>query len=61
MGRRAWLFAGCELTGQLAAVVMILRQSAKLYGHAPLAYLLDVLIRPPSHMNRRIEELLPHR
>jgi len=61
MGRKAWLFAGSELAGQRAAVVMSLLQSAKLHGHDPWAYLRDVLTRLPTHMNSRIEELLPHR
>ena len=61
MGRRAWLFAGSELAGQRAAIVMSLVQSAKLNGHDPWAYLRDVLERLPSHPNSRIEELLPHR
>ena len=61
MGRRAWLFAGSELAGQRAAVVMSLLQSAKLHGHDPWAYLKDVLSRLPGHMNSRIDELLPHR
>lgn len=61
MGRKAWLFAGSELAGQRAAVVMSLLQSAKMHGHDPWAYLKDVLTRLPGHMNSRIEELLPHR
>ena len=61
MGRKAWLFAGSELAGQRAAMVMSLLQSAKLHGHDPWAYLSDVLARLPGHPNRRIEELLPHR
>jgi len=61
MGRRAWLFAGSELAGQRAAVVMSLVQSAKLHGHDPWDYLRDVLERLPSHPNSRIDELLPHR
>lgn len=61
MGRKAWLFAGSELAGQRAAVVMSLVQSAKLSGRDPWAYLKDVLSRLPTHMNSRIEELLPHR
>ena len=61
MGRRAWLFAGSELAGQRAAIVMSLVQSAKLNGHEPWAYLRDVLERLPSHPNNRIDELLPHR
>jgi len=61
MGRKAWLFAGSELAGQRAAIVMSLLQSAKLHGHDPWAYLKDVLTRLPGHLNSRIEELLPHR
>ena len=61
MGRKAWLFCGSELAGQRAAIVMSLVQSAKLNGHDPWAYLRDVLERLPSHLNSRIEELLPHR
>jgi len=61
MGRRAWLFAGSELAGQRAAVVMSLVQSAKMNGHDPWQYLRDVLARLPTHLNSHIEELLPHR
>ena len=60
MGRKAWLFAGSELAGKRAAVVMSLVQSAKLHGHEPWAYLRDVLARLPTHLNSRIDELLPH-
>ena len=61
MGRKAWLFAGSELAGQRAAMVMSLVQSAKLHGYDPWAYLKDVLERLLAHPNSRIEELLPHR
>lgn len=61
MGRRAWLFAGSELAGQRAAIVMSLVQSARLNGHDPWAYLRDVLQRLPTQLNRKIEDLLPHR
>jgi transposase len=40
---------------------MSLVQSAKLIGHYPWAYLVDVLARLPTQLNGRIEELLPHR
>lgn len=60
MGRRAWLFAGSQFAGQRAAVVISLVQSAKLHGHDPWAYLNDVLTRLPTHLNSRIDELLPH-
>lgn len=61
IGRNNWLFAGSLRAGQRAAAVMSLIQSAKLNGHDPHAYLKDVLTRLPTHMNSRIEELLPHR
>jgi len=61
VGRRAWLFAGSELAGQRAAIVISLVQSAKLNGHDPHAYLRDVLQRLPTHPAQRIDELLPHR
>ena len=59
MGKKAWLFCGCELAGQPAAIVMSLVQ-AKLNGHEPWAYLRGVHERLPSHPNSRIKELLPH-
>jgi transposase len=40
---------------------MSLIQSAKLNGHAPLAYMKDVLTRVPAQPASRIDELLPHR
>ncbi|WP_088138650.1 IS66 family transposase [Achromobacter xylosoxidans] len=61
MGRKAWLFAGSELAGQRAAMVMSLVQSARLSGHEPWAYLKDVLERLLEYPNHRIDELLPHR
>jgi transposase len=61
VGRKAWLFAGSELAGKRAAMVMSLVQSAKLNGHDPWRYLKDVLQRLPTHPNSRIEALLPHR
>lgn len=60
MGRKAWLFAGSELAGQRAAMVMSLVQSARMIGHEPWAYLKDVLDRLLEHPNHRIDELLPH-
>lgn len=60
MGRKVWLFAGSELAGQRGAVVMSLVHSAKLHGHDPHAYLRDILQRLTTHLNSRIDELLPH-
>ena len=54
------MFAGSELAGQRAAIVMSLVQSAKLCGHDPWAYLKDMLTRLPTHLNSRTDELLPH-
>ncbi len=61
IGRNNWLFAGSLRGGQRAAAAMSLIQSAKLNGHDPHAYLKDVLTRLPTHINSRIEELLPQR
>lgn len=61
MGRKAWMFAGSELAGQRAAVVMSLVQSARMCGREPWVYLRDVLQRLPTQLNSRIEDLLPHR
>jgi len=38
VGRKSWLFAGSELAGQRAAVVMSLVVSAKLNRHDPWAW-----------------------
>ncbi|PLX60034.1 IS66 family transposase [Sedimenticola selenatireducens] len=60
LGRSNWLFAGSLRSGQRAAAVMTLIQSAKLNGHDPYAYLKDVLARLPTQKNNAIHELLPH-
>ncbi|WP_407481227.1 transposase domain-containing protein, partial [Acinetobacter baumannii] len=61
LGRKNWLFAGSLRSGQRAANIMTLIQSAKLNGLDPYAYLSDVLKRLPTHKATQIEELLPHR
>jgi transposase len=61
LGRSNWMFAGSLRAGQRAAAVMSLIQSARLNELDPYRYLKDVLERLPTHPNRRIEELLPHR
>ncbi|WP_111895376.1 IS66 family transposase [Acinetobacter sp. MB5] len=61
LGRKNWLFAGSLRSGQRAANIMTLIQSAKLNGLDPYAYLSDVLKRLPTHKMTQIEELLPHR
>src|SRR5690606_37739907 len=61
VGRSNWLFAGSLRSGQRAAAVMSLVQSAKLNGLDPHAYLRDVLTRLPTQKASGIGELLPHR
>ncbi|MGL5404857.1 MAG: IS66 family transposase [Acinetobacter sp.] len=60
LGRKNWLFAGSLKSGERAAVIMSLIQSARLNGLDPYAYLADVLKRLPTHKDRDIDELLPH-
>ncbi|MFC6632369.1 IS66 family transposase [Microbulbifer taiwanensis] len=55
LGRSSWLFAGSMRSGQRAAAIMSLIQSARLNGHDPYAYLKDIMQRASA-----IGELLPH-
>lgn len=59
LGRKNWLFAGSLRSGQRAATIMSLIQSAKLNGHEPYAYLKDILTRLPTQKASAIDELLP--
>ena len=61
LGRSNWLFAGSLRSGQRAAAVMSLIQSARLNGLEPHAYLSDVLKRLPTCKASEIGTLLPHR
>ncbi|RAH36294.1 MULTISPECIES: IS66 family transposase [unclassified Halomonas] len=60
LGRSNWLFAGSLRSGQRAATIMSLIQSAKLNGHEPHAYLKDVLARLPTQKASQLHELMPH-
>ena len=60
LGRKNWLFAGSLESGQRAASIMSLIQSARLNGIDPYAYLADVLRRLPTHPDSQIDDLLPH-
>jgi len=60
LGRKNWLYAGSLRSGQRAAALMCLIQSAKLNGHDPYAYLKDVFTRLPTQRASEIAELLPH-
>ena len=61
LGRKNWLFAGSLCSGQRAAAIMSLIQSARNNGHDPYAYLNAVLTRLPTQRASAITELLPHR
>ena len=60
LGRKSWLLAGSLESGQRAANVMSLIQSATLNGLDPYAYLANVLRRLPTHKDSQLDELLPH-
>jgi transposase len=60
VGRSNWLFAGSLRSGQRAAAIMSLIQSARINGHDPYAYLKDVLERLPTQWASMINELLLH-
>ena len=55
LGRKNWLFAGSLESGQRAASIMSLIQSARLNGLDPYAYLADVLRRLPTHPDSQID------
>ena len=60
LGRSNWLFAGSLRSGQRAANIMTLVQSAKINDLNPQAYLKDIMERLPTQKASRIGELLPH-
>lgn len=60
LGRSNWLFAGSLRSGQRAAAVMSIIQSARMNGLDPYVYLKDVLERLPTQRDSAINELLPH-
>ena len=60
LGRSNWLFAGSLRSGERAANIMSLIQSAKINGLDPQAYLKDVLDRIPIIKFSQLHELLPH-
>ncbi len=60
LGRSNWLFAGSLRSGQRAANIMSLIQSAKINGLDPQAYLKDVMERLPLAKCSELGDLLPH-
>jgi hypothetical protein len=58
--RKNFLFLGTNAGGERAAVIYTVRQSAKLNGLDPEAYLADVIDRmAKGHPTNRLSELLP--
>jgi transposase len=58
-GRKNWLFCGSDVGGTRAAILYSVVATCKAHGIDPWAYLRDVLVRIPTHPNRRRAELLP--
>ena len=61
LGRSNWLFAGSLRSGQRAAAIMSLVQSAKINELDPQAYLKDVMERLPMAKCSDLHSLLPHK
>ena len=59
LGRKNYLFAGSDASGERAAAIYSLIGSAKLNGLDPEAYLRNVLSRIADHPINHIQELLP--
>jgi hypothetical protein len=59
LGRKNWLFAGCDDGGERAAAIYSLLGTAQLNGLNIEAYLRHLFERLPEHPINRIEELLP--
>ncbi len=59
LGRKSWLFAGSERSGERAAFMYTLIVSCKLNAIDPQAWMADVLARMPDITASRLPELLP--
>jgi hypothetical protein len=60
IGRRNWLFAGCQTGGERAAAIYSIIATCKLNGVPPRAYITDVMQKIASDWpNSRIDELMP--
>ncbi len=61
LGRKNYLFAGSAKGAERAAMFYSLLGSCSQQGIDPFTWLLDIMLRLPTHPISRIEELLPHR
>lgn len=59
IGRKNWLFCGSESAGQRAAAIMSLLATAKANGLDPYAWLVNVLTRLPTTLDKHLDSLLP--
>jgi hypothetical protein len=59
LGRKAWLFCGSDRSGERAAVLYTLIQTARLNDVDPQAWLADVHARIADIPQTRLHELLP--
>ena len=59
IGRKNWLFAGNEIGGEAAAIILTLVQSCRALGVNPREYLEDVMRRLMAHNSIKLHELLP--
>lgn len=60
IGRKNWLFAGCQKGGEATGTLLSLVQNCRTLGTDPYEYLADVLARIQGHPASRVAELLPH-
>lgn len=59
LGRKNWLFLGCEEGGEAAATILSLVQTCKELKINPRDYLEDVMRRIQDHSFQKLNELLP--
>ncbi len=59
LGKKNWLFFGCEDAGERSAILYTLAQSCKLHGVNPFDYFRHVLTQIPSHTNKTVHTLTP--
>jgi len=59
IGVKNYLFAGSDQGAENAAVLYSLIETCKLHQINPYEYLRDVLMRLPTQLNSKIDELLP--
>ena len=59
LGRKNWLFLGCEEGGEAAAIILSLAQTCRALNINPYKYLEDVMRRLMSHPSNKLDQLLP--